>query len=225
MKCSDLKPLFMDSLYDEIAEENQKVLLKHLAECRSCQKEFDALQQTSHMLQQWEDVEPDFNVIMVAENVSWATRLKNDLVRLLPRPKRISIGFVYAAVGLFLVLAIANTQISYRQGEFKLSMGLFSKPAPQTTQDEALTKQLVEKLQQENYYLMNTLVQQSEVRQQKAIATAVLQLRQDFERKRLEDLNMVGYGLNNLEQTTSRQIQQTGRSLNELIQLINAQGK
>lgn len=225
MKCNDLKPLFMDYLYDEISEDDRRLLQKHLAECRSCQKEFDALQKTSNILQHWDDIDPDFNVVMVAQQESWLTRVKNSMTKLLLQPKKIAIGFGYAAVGLVLVLALAHTQISYRQGEFNMSMGLFSRPASQTSQDDVLTKQLVEKLQQENYYLMSTLLQQTEARQQKAIATAVLQLRQDFERKRVEDLNMVGYGLNNLEQNTSRQIQQTGRSLNELIQLINAQGK
>ena len=225
MNCNDLKPLFMDYLYDEISEDDRRLLLAHLARCQSCQAEFDALKKTSNILQQWEDIDPDFNVIMVTEKAPWLTRLKNYITGLLPQPKRIAFGLVYAAVGCFLVLAIANTQISYRQGEFKMSLGLFSKPAQQTSQDDLSTKQVVEKLQQENYYLMSTLLQQSEARQQKEIATAVLQLRQDFERQRVEDLNLVGYGLNNIEQNTSRQIQQTGRSLKELIQLINAQEK
>lgn len=222
MNCNDLKPLFMDYLYDEISEDDRKQLLAHLAQCRSCQAEFDALKKTSSVLQKWEDIDPDFNVIMVAEKVLWWSQLKNYITNAIPRPKKIALGLVYATVGFLLVLSIANTQISYRQGEFKMSMGLFSKPAPQ---DDVLTTEVVKKLQEENYYLMSTLLQQSEARQRKEIAATVLQLQQNFERQRVEDLNLVGYGLNNIEQNTNRQIQQTGRSLNEIIQLINAQGK
>lgn len=225
MNCNDLKPLFMDYLYDEIAEDDRKQLLEHLSRCRSCQAEFNALKKTSNLLQKWEDIDPDFNVIMVTENVSWWSQLKNFIANVTPRPKKIVLGLAYATAGFLLLLSIANTQISYRQGEFQMSMGLFSKPATQLTQDDVLTKQVLEKLQQENYYLMSTLLQQSEARQRKEIAATVLQLRQDFERQRVEDLNLVGYGLNNIEQNTNRQIQQTGRSLNEIIQLINAQGK
>ena len=215
----------MDYLYDEISEDDRNLVLAHLARCQSCQQEIDALKNTSGILQKWGDIDPDFNVIMVTEKVSWSRQLKNYIENVLPQPKRIALGFVYAAVGFLLVLSLANTRVSYREGEFNVSMGLFSKPAPETSPPDVFTKQVLEKLQQDNYYLMNTLLQQSEARQRKEIAATIMQMRQDFERQRVEDLNLVGYGLNNIEQNTNRQIQQTGRSLNELIQLINAQRK
>ena len=72
---------------------------------------------------------------------------------------------------------------------------------------------------------MSTLLQQSEARQRKEMASAILQLRQDFETKRIEDLNLVGVGLNNIEQNTVRQLRRTDNSLNEIIRYINAQKK
>lgn len=225
MNCNDLKPLFMDFLYDEISDKDRSLFVAHLSECDSCQQELRALKQTSHILQRWENVDPDFNVVMVTEQISWFSHVKHRLTHLIPKPKKVVYGFVYAAIGIFLLLAIANTEVSYRQGEFKMSTGLFSKPASPQKTDEYLTKEFIEQLQKENYYLMSSLLERSESRQRKEMASAILQLRQDFERKRIEDLNLVGVGLNNIEENTFRQFKRTDNSLNEIIRYINAQNK
>ena len=225
MKCRDLKPLFMDYIYDEISDKDRSLFLAHLSQCQACQKELAALKQTSNILQRWEDVDPDFNVVMLMEKVSWFSKMKEGLASLFPTHKRFVYGFASVTVGIFLLLAIANTEISYRKGEFKMSLGLFSKPPAKTTVDDALTQQLIQKLQQENFYLTSSLIQQSEARQRKELASNILKLKQDFEHQRVEDLNMVGFGLDNIEKNTFRKIESTDKSLNEIIRLINAQSK
>ena len=215
----------MDFLYDEISNEDLRSLEAHLSECGACQKELESLKKTSHILQKWEDVDPDFNVVMVTEKVSWISRLKESLAQLFPKPKNVAHGLAYVAVGVFLLLAIANTEISYRQGEFKLSMGLLSKPSSQENPENSLTQEFLDQWQKENYFLVNSLIQQSELKQKKETASAILQLRQDLERQRIEDMSLVGYGLDNIERNTYHQIRRTDNSLNELIQLINAQRK
>lgn len=223
MNCNQIQPLFMDFLYDEISDDDRQMVQAHLSECDSCQRELDSLRKTSQLLQQWEEVDPDFNVVMVTEKVSWFGRLKGWVTKLLPRPKKIVYGLAYSLVGVLLVLAVANTEIVYRQGEFNVRMGLFSKPTPLQTTDNLATQQLLEQLQKDNYILMNSLIQQSETRQRKEIASALIQLRQDVERQRVEDLSLVGFGLDNVEKNTVRQMRKTDNSLNELIRLINAQ--
>lgn len=223
MNCNQIQPLFMDFLYDEISDDDRQMVQAHLSDCDSCQRELDSLRQTSQLLQQWEEVDPDFNVVMVTEKVSWLSRLKGWVTKLLPRPKKIAYGLAYSFVGVLLVLAVANTEISYRQGEFNIRMGLFSKPTPLQATDNLATQQLLERLQKDNYILMSSLIQQSETRQRKEIASALIQLRQDVERQRVEDLSLVGFGLDNVEKNTVRQMRKTDNSLNELIRLINAQ--
>ena len=225
MKCRDLKPLFMDYIYDEISDEDRSLFLAHLAQCQSCQKELAALKHTSNILQRWEDVNPDFNIVMQMKKVPWFSKMKEGLASLFPTHKRFVYGFASVTVGIFLLLAIANTEISYRKGEFKMSLGLFSKPSAKATVDDALTQQLIQKLQQENFYLTSSLIQQSEARQRKELASNILKLKQDFEHQRIEDLNMVGFGLDNIEKNTFRKIESTDKSLNEIIRLINAQSK
>ena len=225
MNCKQIQPFFMDFLYDEISDDDRQMFLAHLSECDSCQRELESLQQTSHLLQQWEEVDPDFNVVMVTEKVSWLSHLKGWGTKFLPPPRKIVYGLAYSVVGVLLLLAVANTEISYRQGEFNVRMGLFSKPTPQPTTDNLATQQLLERLQKDNYILMSSLIQQSETRQRKEIASVLIQLRQDVERQRVEDLSLVGFGLDNVEKNTFRQIRRTDNSLNELIRLISAQPK
>lgn len=223
MNCNDLKTLFMDFLYDEISDTDRDLFLTHLSQCQSCQQELAALKKTSNIIQQWENVDPDFNVVVVTDKVSWHHYLKDRLAHLIPKPRKIAYGIIFATAIIFLLLAAANTEITYRQGEFKMNLGLFSRPATQQSADKLLASEFIEQLQKQNYYFTNSLIQQSEERQRKELASAILQIRQDFERKRIEDLNLVGFGLDKIEQNTFRELKRTDNSLNELIRYISEQ--
>ncbi|MDZ7375476.1 MAG: hypothetical protein ONB13_02540 [candidate division KSB1 bacterium] len=73
--------------------------------------------------------------------------------------------------------------------------------------------------------MMTTLIQQSEARQRQEFAANLLKLKKDIERQRLEDLHLVGLGLEDIEQKTVKKIERTDRSLNEFIRLISGQQK
>jgi len=227
MKCDTIHPLIIDFLYDEITEENKKILQLHLKKCAKCREEVESLKSTSNILQKWEDVEPTFNLVMVTEKVSWTNNLKEQFQKLFPKPKKIAFGFAYGFIGIFLLLALANTEISYQQGNFKMSMGLFSKQSgqEQVEANAMLTNQLVEKLQQENYYLMKTMMEQSEARQQKQWQSSLVQFNQNLEQQRIQDLRLIGSGLNNFEKNTYKKIERIDNSLYELFRPVNAQRK
>jgi hypothetical protein len=106
-----------------------------------------------------------------------------------------------------------------------MSMGLFSRPPSLQKSENILTQEFLDQWRNENYYLMSSLIQQSEQRQRKERTSNILQLRQELARQRIEDLNLVGLGLDNIEQNTVRQLKRTDNNLNELIQLINTQIK
>ncbi|MDZ7263991.1 MAG: zf-HC2 domain-containing protein [candidate division KSB1 bacterium] len=225
MSCKDMQSLLMDFLYDEISDADRELFLAHFARCKSCQQEYIALKRTSGILQEWEDVDPDFNFIVVNEKRHWTDYLKDLLAKLLPQPKIVTYGVIGSVVGIFLLLAAANTEISYQQQQFRIRFGLFQKPISAEQTDHLATQRLIEQLQQENYLLMTSLIQQSEARQRKEMTSAMIQLRQDIERQRIEDLNLVGFGLENIERNTYHRIQKTDNSLNEFIRLINARSK
>lgn len=225
MNCEKSRWLMMDYLYDELAEDDRQLLEAHVTSCKACQQELAALQQTSAILQQWDDADPDFHMVMVTPKASFVERLKDLLSVPWRRLPRFAVGAVVALVIALIVLAIANTEISYRAGEFSFRISLLPRAVPRPTVDPMLTQQTIERLQQENFYLMTTLIQQSEARQRQELAANLLKLKKDFERQRLEDLHLVGLGLEDIEQKTVKKIERTDRSLNEFIRLISSQPK
>jgi len=227
MKCDQIHPLIIDFIYDEISEENKKILHSHLINCIECHEEIEFLKSTSKILQKWEDVEPDFNLVMVTENASWLDSIKERLRKFLPQPKKLGFGLAYGVAGIFLLLALANTEISYQPGYFRLRFGLFSNQAPPAQNETtlAVSNQLVDKLRQENYYLMKTLIEQSEARQRKEWQSSLVKFNQNLELRRVQDLNLIGSGLNDIEQNTYKKLQRIDNSLNELFRPVNSQQK
>ena len=227
MKCEQMHPLMMDFLYDEISVEDKKILQAHLVKCDKCSQELASLKSTSNILQKWEDIEPDFNLIMVDKKVNWWEKAKLRFREIFPRPIKIGYRFALGFVGLFLLLALANTRISYQQGNFNLTFGIFSRPSPVEEDDiyDARMKKLVESLRNENYYLMKSLIEQSEERQRKEWQASLIQFERNLEQQRINDFNLIGSGLLDIERNTSKKLQRTENSLNEMLKFISAPQK
>ncbi|NOZ61077.1 MAG: hypothetical protein GXO74_05305 [Calditrichaeota bacterium] len=227
MKCEEVRPLLIDLLYDEISDENKRRVRSHLETCQECREEFASLKSTSNILQKWEDVDPEFKLVLVNESVTWIERAKQFFGKILPGPAIAARRFGYGLAAAFLLLAIANTEISYQQGNFHMRLSLFSgtkqsEPAALTT---AQTEALIKKMRQENYYLTQSLISQSEARLRNDWATSLTQLNKTYEQQRLKDLQLVGSGLVNLQRNTYQKIKRTDSSINELLRYISAPQK
>ncbi len=224
MKCDQIHPLIIDFLYDEISTEDNQLLQKHLKACAKCREELAHLKSTSNILQKWEDEEPTFNLVMVSENVTRWETLKQWLKKWLPSPKKIGLGLAYGFAGIFLLLAIANTEISYQDSQFNMRIALFSasKKQQQSGLSEMQTQQIVQQIQRDNYYMMKAMIEQSEAEQKKEWATMLTRYNQSLEQQRLRDLSLIGAGLEDIEQNTIKKLQRTDESLNELIRYINS---
>lgn len=219
MKCERFRSLIMDFLYDDISEEDRISFNLHLSQCEECRKEVESLKLTSRILRQWEDVDPDINAIPFSYKPSWILRLKNSISGLLPHPRKIAIGLACIFTGIFLLLAIANTEISFKDGNFKLSMGLLSHPARQENPNDLYAQQMVEQLLNENIRLTRSLIQESETRQRKELTYALLILQNDIVHQRYQDMNLIEYGFDSIQKNTYQQIQQIDDTLNKLIRL------
>lgn len=227
MKCEEVRPFLIDMLYDEISEEDKKSVQAHLIHCKKCREEFSSLKSTSNILQTWEEVDPQFKLVLVTETESWVNRLKEFFGKIIPRPVLGLRKFGYALAGVFLVLAIANTEVSYQNGNFRVRVALFSSkqqaaPAALTT---AQTEALIKKIQQENYYLTKSLIAQSEARLRNEWAASLTTLNKTYEQQRLKDLQLIGSGMVNLEKNTFQRIKNTNNSINELLRYISAPQK
>jgi len=225
MKCDDIRPFILDFLYEEISEEDRKKVEAHLSHCDVCRGELDRLRSTSHILQKWEDIEPDFNITLNPQKSTWFENFRKVWTSFWPSPKKLAYGFAFGFAAVFLLMAIANTTISYKAGEFSVSMSLFSQPEQQPTQAAIPSAEWVEEFQKQNYYLMNSLIQQSEARQKNEWNASLAQFNQNLEQRRYNDLRILGAGLDNIERTTSQKIRSTENSLNEWIRQINAQNR
>ena len=221
MKCDQAKLLFMDYLYDEITDMDLKALQRHLDECNQCQHEYQALKQTSDTLQQSEDVEPRMNFVFVREHESIWQRVRRHL---LPQPRRWGLAFALGLAGVLLVCALFNTEIHYWDGDFSLRMSIW----PQQRADGLYSAQEVQamltRLRDENIQLTQRLIQQSEHRQQQQLASSLIQLSREFEAKRASDLQLLGAGLGEVEQSIYHRVERkTSNQLNDLMRYISAQ--
>jgi hypothetical protein len=102
-------------------------------------------------------------------------------------------------------------------------------PAKQKTAPTALTtaqtEALIKKIQQENYYLTQSLIAQSEARLRNEWVASLTELNKTYEQQRLKDLQLIGSGLVNLERNTFQRIKNTNNSINELLRYISAPQK
>lgn len=219
MKCDDTKLLLMDLLYNEISEENEAMLKDHLSECVSCREEFESLKNTSGIMQKWEDVDPKLNLVFVSDKKSIFGALKDKFSF---APKKLAYGFALGFVTVVLLFSLANTEISYKDGDFSLKMGIFKNGAEQNQLSPEMQQALMAQVREQNAQLINQLMQQSEQRQRQELAATLAKFSQEFNYQRTNDLKLVGAGLNEIEQKLYLQVEkQTNDRFNNLIRYIN----
>ena len=219
MKCKDVKILLMDFLYDEISNENKKLLQTHLSFCQTCREEFESLKEASHILQQSEEVESNLNLIFVSETNSIWEALKEKFSY---SPKKLIYGFAIGFASILLLLSLINTEVNYENGNFSVKISLLPRQAER--HEDAISEEVVVQLQQQNLQLLNTLIQQSEERQRKQLITTLSQFSRDFDNRRATDLRMVGVGMDEIEKSIySRLEKRTNNQLNSLIRYIDTE--
>ncbi|MBN2010457.1 zf-HC2 domain-containing protein [candidate division KSB1 bacterium] len=220
MKCDQFKIMMMDDLYDEIEAQDKVHLDNHLAACPNCRQEYLALKQTSQTLQESTDVDPKMNLVFMHERKTWWEPVSDWWQR---RPVRLSYAFAAGVAVVFFVMATFNTEITYQHGNLSAKMSLW----PRTSQnqlDRTEVENALAQLRQENIQLTQTLIQQSEARQQQQLASSLIEFSNDIEAKRNTDLQMVGAGIGQVERNIYNRVeQQTSTQYNDLIKLINAQ--
>jgi DNA anti-recombination protein RmuC len=210
----------MDILYEEADEKVIARVKDHMKSCDGCRAEFEALKETSAVLQKWEDVDPDMNMVFVREQNAFWSNLRE---RFRISPARLGYGFALGAAALFLMLALANTEIRYDQGSFSMRFGIMkSNDSAKTvsTMDQAL----LTSLQEQNMQLMSRMIEQSEQRQRQQLISALNQFSNNYQDVRSSDLKTVGTSLDEIERELYRRLEKrTNEQYNDLIRQINFQ--
>lgn len=215
MTCDDTKILLMDFLYDEIAPEAEKLVRAHLQECSACRSEYEALSRTSLTLKAWESEDPRLHLVFVPQGKSWLGALKEKLfpaeAPLWGKLASVAAGIV---LGVLLISAVLNTEISFNNGNFAYRTSLL--PHSAATPDS----QLVAQLQQQLEARYQSLLAASQEQQRQEFNRTLAQLAAEFNRQRQSDLQLVGQGLDAFQQHTNSRLQRNNEMLDQLLRSV-----
>jgi len=221
MNCEIAKTLFMDFLYDELPETEANALQAHLAVCEVCREELAGLRVARHALQILPPAEPAerlvFSELRGRNWAQWWQQVKT----LLPRPAWARAGLAFsAALLLFLVAgSLANLQIKYSAAGLNLSMHLL--PPKQEAVPDAAADALLARMRVENMQMVSQMLAQERQEQQRQWQRSLAALARDFDRRRQDDLMLVGQGLQEIQRSTYKQVGQTNQALKQLMRYVN----
>jgi hypothetical protein len=221
MDCERIKPLLTGFLYKDLEEAEKQVVQEHLGGCTDCQDDILSLKKTREVLECWPDEEISSRMVFVNDHQPWYRKIVlpiESFSSLRLKPLRTA-AFGLAAV--FLLLAVGNTRVSYRQGDFSLDFSLIPKSLT-AVPDNAAMETLVQGLEEKQAELLVRLIQESEMRQMdeldRRLKKAVFALESKRQQDRRQDLFSVGW---ELEETKSRQAK-TQEIMNDFIVLARS---
>jgi predicted anti-sigma-YlaC factor YlaD len=218
MKCEEYRLLMMDAIYDEITRDDLKILKNHLKQCSECRTKFAALKATTQTLAQWPDVEPGVNLTFVTQPASRIGELLKQL-KSYKTPYRLGLALATALV----LLALINTRIHIGQDQFDFESSLLGQKSSQTA--NLVTKTDLDNLRQENYQLVAAILEEYSRRNKIETAVMLDAFYNEIERKRQNDLRLVGDAMAQVQYGTTRRIDQTDRALGTLIKYVNLQNQ
>ncbi len=209
----------MDFLYNESEPESEKLVRAHLQNCPACHGEYAALSRASLTLKAWENEDPRLHLVFVQESQSWLGALKEKLfpaeAPVWGKLASIAAGIV---LGVLLISAVLNTEISFNHGNFTYRTSLAPRPASTATVDLTQIQQQIEDKYQR-------LLLASQQQQREEFNRTLAQLAAEFNRQRQSDLQLVGRGLDEFQQHTYSRLNRNDEMLNRLLQSVKFQPK
>lgn len=218
IECNEYQHLLVDYVYDDLDPRREPLLQEHLRTCAACRAELAELEKTKMALSAWPAPEAEPAWAFSGRNLSWWSRLKT---RWLNRPhpgRRLALATAFACMALFTTLALFNTRIQYGDGHLDFSMSLTRPPASALPADAVvMTRQQLYEFEVKHLQFMQSLVAQSESRQQQTLSKAIADLAVQVDHKRLQDLQVVSAGLDALQDHTATRLAMTDQILTEFI--------
>jgi anti-sigma factor ChrR (cupin superfamily) len=225
----DSKELLVSFVYDELDSGERELFRAHLSACAECREEVAGLRTTQRHLASWAPPEPDLGFRIIrhsaqpapARRVSALWGLAAAAVLVLAAGAALAnIDVRYDANGLVLrtgwqrpgstaapgVTAAGVTTVDWKQQaealerrvrQLEASASTVSTAAEPDASDAAVLKRV------------NALLDQSETRQQRALAARISQLARDIDARRKVDLAVIDQGLMRLQATNSVELRQS----------------
>ena len=174
MKCGEIQEQIVELLYHEEGTPSANPLIKdHIASCPACRRVLEELKAVRGSLKLWQDEPPIRSVVIPGALRAWRPK------RFLEVPVLRYAGI--AAMLLITLLALANLEISWKSGEFSLSMHLFGTARPG---EDYYTKSQMRNL-------LKQVMDDSESRQTETNYLMIQQLLDTVENDRLVDLRYI----------------------------------
>ena len=211
--------LLMDYLYDEISAADKKKLEIYMAERPELQQELDQLRQTQSALQQMPDAQPP-EKLMILDPAEGSSKKWWDNVRpLVPQTDWARTALATAACLMLLLITgmLVDLNIQSTEAGFSISFGEpVQVPSNETGITEAQVDAIVEQIQQENAAILTEYADMLNKHNWQQLQQVV----EYFERQRLNDLQTIDQALNQYQQKTDYQLNQTNQVLGEVIQTV-----
>jgi len=215
MKCKDVQNHLIDLVYDEADPQTEPSVREHLESCDHCRAVLEEMQETAEMLSRWEDADAPATHIFMHEPVS-PLRSLGSFFSGRCTLRKLSLAIPALLLLLFLGLSAANFNARFDGGRWHISMSLL--PGPDAASEEALIRQ-VKAVHQQTLILVAEMLEESREADRQDMETALARLERRMETQRLQDLQMVGRGMEGLHLTTEGRIYETNARLNDLIRL------
>jgi hypothetical protein len=163
MKCGEIQEQLVELLYHEKGTPSPSPELRdHIASCPACREALEELKAVQGSLRLWQDEPPIRSVAVRRVLGAWRPK------RFLEVPMLRYAGI--AAMLLITLLALANLQITWKNGEFSLNLHLFGAGSPAENyytknQMRDLLKQVMDDSEsrqtETNYIMMQQLLEPS----------------------------------------------------------------
>ena len=221
MKCDMAPETLISLLYDELDLIEEKKVRKHIECCASCRKIYQELEQTTTLLDQWEDETPALKTVFLHEPATVWQSWKEKIRQFTEKPLAWSIP-VTASVAVIL-LFLFQFQLKYENGDWLVAFGKSGSVESQLeAKMDAKIESTLAELQTRNMEQLVTLIQESEARQRRDFTLALNEFSQQQEYRRRQDLQLVGQGLQGLHRQTEGRYQQTSTLINDLIRMTSS---
>lgn len=127
----------------------------------------------------------------------------------------------YGLAIVLIILSIANLEISFADGNFRLKMSLWPKPEPVQVLNQPITENDLLTFKKDQLFLMNQLIETSEAKQRRDMLLSFTDFAQEMERQRKSDMMLVGTSLEQLQYQTRKRLRRTDQSIDGLIKIMN----
>ena len=213
MTCDFPKDRLIGLHYGEVDAGERDAIQTHVAGCEACRKELEALGSTVETLHAWADESPDFDLVFVRDSAPFWKALVPDWI-FGAGWRRFGAGVTLGAAAAILLLAFINIEAGFQDGAFSLNVALRSSDttqAPPDALDQPITLGEFASYQEQSLGLIKRLLDDSQQQNRQDLGLALSRFAEDMDRQRQRDLQLVGLGLQDVEQATSQRLNRIGQ--------------